>query len=180
MEIDAAVQVTEFLETHDALILKDSKPKDQDNSCLVKTSSHAEMNTFKGKYERTSAENYDDFLKALNIGMLLRKAATGSTPTLEISEENGVWNIKTSTTLKSMELRFKPGEEYEETTADGRQVLAVITFEDEKIVSVQKAKKEGQKSTKSIREMNGNDELIYTMTIDGLDDLMCIQKFKRV
>ena len=68
-----------------------------------------------------------------------------------------------------MEPRFKPGEEFEETTADGRQVLAVITFEDEKIVSVQKAKKEGQMSTRSIREMNGNDELIYTMTIDGLD-----------
>ena len=57
---------------------------------------------------------------------------------------------------------------------------AVIIFEDDKIVTVQKAKKEGQKSTKSIREMNGNDELIYTMTIDGLDNLMCVQKFKRV
>eukprot|EP00091_Calanus_sinicus_P015684 TRINITY_DN341_c3_g1_i2.p2 TRINITY_DN341_c3_g1~~TRINITY_DN341_c3_g1_i2.p2 ORF type:complete len:149 (+),score=52.46 TRINITY_DN341_c3_g1_i2:33-449(+) len=138
------------------------------------------MDAFKGKFERTSAEKYEDFLKALDVNMLLRKAATVSTPTVEISEEGGVWTIKTSTTLKSMELKFKLGEEFEETTADGRQVSAVVTFEDGKIITVQKAKKDGQKSTKSIREMNGADELVYTMTIDGMDDLTCVQKFKRV
>jgi len=138
------------------------------------------MDAFKGKFERTSAEKYEDFLKALDVNMLLRKAATVSTPTVEISEDGGVWTIKTSTTLKSMELKFKLGEEFEETTADGRQVSAVVTFEDGKIITVQKAKKDGQKSTKSIREMNGADELVYTMTIDGMDDLTCVQKFKRV
>ena len=74
---------------------------------------------------------------------------------------------------------------------------ATVTFEDGKIVCVQKAKKEGQKSTKvellnhrlqvfysvfilqSTREMNGADELIYTMTIDG-SDIVCVQKFKRI
>ena len=55
-----------------------------------------------------------------------------------------------------------------------------MTFEDGKITTVQKAKKDGQKSTKSIREMNGSDELIQTMTVDGMSDLVCIQKFKRI
>ncbi len=55
---------------------------------------------------------------------------------------------------------------------------ALVTFEDGKIVTVQKAKKEGQKSTRSTREMAG-DELIYTMTVDGNADLKCVQKFKR-
>ena len=67
-----------------------------------------------------------------------------------------------------------------ETTADGCQVSATVTFEDGKITTVQKAKKDGQKSTKSIREMNGSDELIQTMTVDGMSDLVCIQKFKRI
>merc|ERR1719367_2504419 len=75
--------------------------------------------------------------------------------------------IKTSTTLKTMELKFKLGEPFDETTPDGREVTAVCTLE------------EGQKSTKSVREMNGADELIYTMTIDG-SDIVCAQKFKRV
>ena len=39
--------------------------------------------------------------------MLLRKAATFSTPVMEITEADGTWNIKTSTTMKTMELKFK-------------------------------------------------------------------------
>merc|ERR1712014_515316 len=137
------------------------------------------MDAFKGKYNRTSAENYEELLKVLDVSFLLRKAATVSTPVLEISEEGGVWNIKTSTTLKTMELKFKLGEPFDETTPDGREVTAVCSLEGGKIVSVQKAKKEGQKSTRSTREMNGPDELVYTMTIDG-SDIVCIQKFKRI
>ena len=68
------------------------------------------MEAFKGKYTRTSAENYEEFLKEMNVGYLLRKAATVSTPTLEVSESEGIWTIKTSTTLKSMELKFKVSE----------------------------------------------------------------------
>merc|ERR1712098_111619 len=102
-----------------------------------------------------------------------------STPVMEITEDGGVWTITTSTTLKTMELKFKLGEEFDETTPDGRDVTAVVNLEGGKIVTVQKAKKEGQKSTKSVREMNGADELIYTMTIDG-HDMVCVQKFKRV
>ena len=60
------------------------------------------------------------------------------------------------------------------------EVRATVTFEDGKIVCVQKAKKEGQKSTRSVREMNGDKEMIYTMTIIGNDDLVCTQKFKRI
>ena len=41
------------------------------------------------------------------MNFLLRKAATVSTPVMEVSEEGGVWTIKTSTSLKSMELKFK-------------------------------------------------------------------------
>ena len=118
--------------------------------------------------------------QALDVNMLLRKAATASTPVTEISEAGGEWTVKTSTTLKTMELKFKLGEEFDEKTPDGRDVKAKVTFEDGKIVTVQKAKSEKEKSTKSVREMKGADELIYTMTIDGVADLVCVQKFKRV
>merc|ERR1712203_183817 len=143
------------------------------------SSLQCKMDSFKGKYERTSAEQYEEFLKALDVNFLLRKAATVSTPVMEVTEEGGVWTIKTSTTLKTMELKFKLGEPFDETTPDGREVTATVTFEDGKIVSVQKAKKDGQKSTRSVGEMNGADEMVYTMTVDGCD-LVCVQKFKRV
>ena len=37
-----------------------------------------------GTYERTAAEKYDEFLTALGVNMLLRKAATASTPKMEV------------------------------------------------------------------------------------------------
>ena len=55
-----------------------------------------------------------------------------------------------------------------------------MNFEGGKLVTVQKAKKSGQKSTRSVREMNGANEMIYTMTIEGNDSLVCVQKFKRI
>jgi len=102
----------------------------------------------KGKWERVSAEKYEEFLKALDVNFLLRKAATVSTPVMDITEDAGTWTIKTSTTLKTMELKFKIGEEFEESTPDGREVTALVTHEGNKLTTVQKAKKDGQKSTK--------------------------------
>merc|ERR1712142_1149202 len=136
------------------------------------------MDSIKGKYQRVSAEKYEEFLKALDVSFMMRKAATVSTPVMEVSGDAGVWTIKTSTTLKTMELKFKIGEEFDETTPDGREVTAKVTHDGNKLVTEQKAKKDGQKSTKSIREFNG-DEVVYTLTIDGIDDLVCVQKFKR-
>ena len=137
------------------------------------------MDSFKGKYERTSADKYEELLKALDVNFLLRKAATVSTPVMEVSEAGGVWTIKTSTSLKSMELKFKIGEEFDETTPDGREVTAKVTVDGNKLVSDQKAKKAGQKSTMTIREFKG-DEVVQTMTLDGMDDFVCVQKFKRI
>jgi len=65
------------------------------------------MDSFVGKYERVSADKYDDFLKALDVNYLLRKAATVSSPVMEVSRDGDVWSIKTSTSLKSMELKFE-------------------------------------------------------------------------
>ena len=132
----------------------------------------------KGKYERVSEEQYDDFLKALGVNFMLRKAATVSTPVMEVSELGGVWSIKTSTSLKAMELKFKIGEAFDETTPDGREVSAMVTLEGNKFISEQTAKKSGQKSTKTVREFTGS-ECIVTMTIIG-SDVVCVQKFKKL
>ena len=132
----------------------------------------------KGKYERVSEEQYDDFLKALGVNFMLRKAATVSTPVMEVSELGGVWSIKTSTSLKAMELKFKIGEAFDETTPDGREVSAMVTLEGNKFISEQTAKKAGQKSTKTVREFTGS-ECIVTMTIIG-SDVVCVQKFKKL
>ena len=132
----------------------------------------------KGLYQRVFEENSDDILKALNINFLLRKAATISTPQMEVSEEDGVWRIKTYTILKTMELKFKVGEPFDEVTPDGRKVSSLVTVEGNKIICVQTAKDEKEKSTKSIREFTG-DECTVTMEIIGTD-VVSVQKFKKM
>jgi len=134
--------------------------------------------SFVGKYERVSAEKYDEFLTALNVGFLLRKAATFSTPVMSVSEEDGKWTIETATTLKTMVLTFELGKEFEETTPDGREVRALVTQDGNKFISVQTALKEGQASTKVVREFKG-DEVVQTMEVIGAD-VTCVQIFKRV
>ena len=138
------------------------------------------MEAFKGKFERTSEVHYDDFLKALGLNALMRAAATASTPKLEIKEEDGQWVTENSTILKKLTLRFELGKEFDYKTLDGRDTKTVITFEDGKIVSKQKALKEGERSSTTFMEMNGADELIYTLTVDEVDDVKCVQKFKRI
>merc|ERR1712043_1529 len=104
-----------------------------------------------GKYERVSAENYEEFLKALGVNFLLRKAATVSTPIMEA---------------------------FEETTPDGRQVSALVTVDGNKFISEQTAKKDGEKSTKTVREFT-EEGCTVTMEVLG-SNVISVQKFKRV
>merc|ERR1711862_38545 len=132
-----------------------------------------------GKYDRVSADKYDEFLKELGVNMLLRKAATASSPVFEVTydTDSETWSFKTSTMLKSMELKFKLDEEFDEKSPDGRDVKAKVTKEGDSFISIQNAVKEGEKSTRIVREFKG-DEVIQTSTIFGCD-LICTQVFKK-
>lgn len=53
---------------------------------------------------------------------MLRKiaVAAASKPAVEIKQEGSSFYIKTSTTVRTTEIRFEIGEEFEEQTVDGR------------------------------------------------------------
>merc|ERR1711860_156548 len=128
----------------------------------------AEYEKYLGKYTRTSAENYEELLKELDVSWPLRKAAMASTPVLEVTydADSKTFNFKTSTTFKSMELKFKLDEEFEEDTPDGRHVKAKVTLNGDTFESIQNA-------TKVTREFKG-DEVIQTAQVIG-SDLVCVQ-----
>lgn len=56
------------------------------------------------------------------VGFAMRKMGNLAKPSQHISLEGDEFTIKTSSTFKSTEIKFKPGQEFEETTADGRTV----------------------------------------------------------
>ena len=53
---------------------------------------------------------------------MLRKAGQFSTTVMDISKEGDLWIWKYKIAFKSGELRFHLGEEFDETTPDGRKV----------------------------------------------------------
>merc|ERR1711950_56094 len=154
---------------YNSFFLKNLKPKFK----------MADADKYLGKYDRTVAEKYDEFLSELGVNFLLRKAATVSSPVFEVTYDAGSeeWLFKTSTTLKTMELKFKLGVEFEEKTPDGREVTAIVTKEGDTFVSIQTAKKEGEKSTKITREFAGDEVIVISQVIGS--DLICTQKFKK-
>ena len=100
---------------------------------------------------------------------------------MEIMEVGGEVTVTVSTIFRTVNKKFRFGEGFEETTTDGRDVKTCVIFEDGKIVSTQIPKKTGQKSTRSVRELNGPDELVYTITtLDGQENVAWVQRFKRI
>ncbi len=61
-------------------------------------------------------------MKEIGVGMATRMIAKGLKPSITISENNGKWAIKSESTLKTVNLEFTPGEQFDETTPDGREV----------------------------------------------------------
>ncbi len=135
------------------------------------------MVSFAGTYKRTKEEKYEEFLNKLGLNFLLRKAATVSTPVMEITETSpGKWRIKTSTTLKTLEINFKHGEPFDEKSLDGRDVTTTVTQEGEtRWVTVQKDKKPGGIDVKVIRDFT--DKGIDVQMICG--DVVSVQFYER-
>ncbi|XP_023236637.1 fatty acid-binding protein-like isoform X3 [Centruroides sculpturatus] len=121
------------------------------------------MSSFCGKYKFVSSENFDEFLQACGVGMVMRKLGATSKPTVEISQDGDTWSIKTITTFKTSEIKFKLGEEFEETRMDGSVVKTVITLEDNKLIQ----KQFGDKEVVITRELDG-EKLKVICTVDNI------------
>merc|ERR1712180_115436 len=128
-----------------------------------------------GTYTQTSRENYEEFLKALDVGFILRKAALASTPVMSIEEKDGNWVMITKTTVKSIELKFRLGEEFEEDTTDGRHCKTTVTLDGNVMTTKQRATKSGEKDVTVVRTFS-DDGISLTMSTDGATS---VQKYKR-
>merc|ERR1712112_227747 len=136
---------------------------DQFNAGFSKSS----MAPITGTYTQTSRENYEEMLKALGVGMLLRKAAMASNPVMTISENGGTYTIVTKTTAKTTEVKFRLGEEFDETSADGRTCKTLVVLDGDTMTSKKKAQKSGEKDVTVVREFTDSG---FTMksTCDGV------------
>jgi hypothetical protein len=67
-------------------------------------------------------ENFDELLKELGVGMMMRMAAKGVKPRLIIGHNDDKWLIRSESTFKTLSIDFVPGVPFDETTPDGREL----------------------------------------------------------
>ncbi|XP_013886780.1 cellular retinoic acid-binding protein 1 [Austrofundulus limnaeus] len=133
---------------------------------------------FAGNWKMRSSENFDELLKVLGVNAMLRKVAVAaaSNPQVEIRQEGEQFYIKTSTSVRTTEINFRIGEEYNEETVDGRKCKSLATWESENKIRCQQTLLDGDgPKTYWTRELNG-DELILTF---GADDVVCTRIYVR-
>ncbi|XP_069587630.1 fatty acid-binding protein, adipocyte-like [Ranitomeya imitator] len=81
------------------------------------------------KLTDNNSDDFDKYMEKVGVTFLTRKAACHLKPDVNITKNNDEWCIKTTSTFKNTELSFKCGEEFDETTADGRKVKSIVTLE---------------------------------------------------
>ncbi|KAM3849338.1 fatty acid binding protein 4b [Diretmus argenteus] len=126
-----------------------------------------------GTWKMTSSENFDEYMKAIGVGLATRKMGNMAKPNLLISmEDAGVISMKSQSTFKTTEIKFKLGEEFDETTADDRQTKTIITFDNGKLV--QKQMWDGKTTTLERDIQDG--KLIAKCT---MDDVVAVRTYER-
>jgi len=77
-----------------------------------------------GKWQLTESENFEAFMGALGIGYVTRKLGNKSKPLVTITQNDGNdWTMKQESLVKTSEVKFTMGKQFEEITADGRKVM---------------------------------------------------------
>ena len=83
----------------------------------------------------------------------MRNLAKTSTPTVEITKDGDQYSLKTVTAIKTSEIKFELGKEFEEDRMDGKKVKTVVNAEGNKLIQTQF----GDKEVKIVREFNDKE-----------------------
>lgn len=128
---------------------------------------------FVGKWKLESSENFDNYMKAVGVGAVMAKIGSTTKPTVIISSNGETYTMRTETTLKSAEISFQIGQEFDETTTDGRKCKSTFTMDGpNKLVQTQL----GEVPSTITRELTDENTLV---TICEAKDVVAKRVYKR-
>ncbi|XP_074029530.1 fatty acid-binding protein, liver isoform X1 [Leptinotarsa decemlineata] len=89
------------------------------------------------KYKLATSEKFDEYMKALGVGLVTRKMGNAVSPVVDLQKDGEEYTLNSNSTFKNVVLKFTPGKEFDQETPDGRKVKAVITVEGDTLKEVQ-------------------------------------------
>ncbi|KAM6214800.1 myelin P2 protein [Rhynchocyon petersi] len=117
---------------------------------------------FLGTWKLVSSEHFDDYMRALGVGLATRKLGNLAKPSVIISKKGDTITIRTESAFKTTEISFKLGQEFEETTADNRKTKSIVTLE--------------RGSLKQVQKWDGKETTIRRKLVDGKMVVECMIK----
>uniref|UniRef100_A0A8C5MEG1 Retinol binding protein 1 n=1 Tax=Leptobrachium leishanense TaxID=445787 RepID=A0A8C5MEG1_9ANUR len=129
---------------------------------------------FNGTWVMEKNENFEGYMKALDIDFATRKIAVHLTQTKEIVQEGDNFKTRTLSTFRNYEVDFTVGVEFEERTKglDDRIVKTLVSWDGDKLVTVQK----GEKNNRGWKQWIEGDKLYLEITCENE---VCFQVFKK-
>ena len=124
------------------------------------------INDFVGiKYKLEKSENFEEYLEAVGVSQNSRKLASSATPVIELTEAGGEYTLTYTTAVKTIVIKFRLGEEFDEELSDGIKVRSRITLEgSNRLVHVMRR---GDKVSQVVREFS-KQQILMTLTADNI------------
>uniref|UniRef100_A0A2K6LWW6 Lipocalin/cytosolic fatty-acid binding domain-containing protein n=1 Tax=Rhinopithecus bieti TaxID=61621 RepID=A0A2K6LWW6_RHIBE len=92
------------------------------------------VDAFLCTWKLSDSKNFDDYMKLIGVSFATRQVASMTKPTTIIKKNGDIITLKTQSTFKNTEVSFKLGMEFDETTADDKQVKSIVTLSGGKLV----------------------------------------------
>ncbi|KAK2161753.1 hypothetical protein LSH36_110g03074 [Paralvinella palmiformis] len=114
-----------------------------------------------GTWKLVRSENFDEYLKEMNLIYLARKIANHITPVHEIEQDGDSFVIKISTPRGTQVMTFKIGEEFEQKVMSYQgDFTCKASWDDNKLVIDYTPKDSNKKTIKETREIVDDEYIL--------------------
>ncbi|XP_029651888.1 fatty acid-binding protein homolog 5-like [Octopus sinensis] len=121
------------------------------------------MDQFLGHWKLVKSDNFEAYLKAVNVSLVLRKVASRVTTYEEITQDSdNTCHLKLTSTFTTNTLTFQLGVPFKEITPSGHRMKTTITIEDDKWIQIQMADDPTATDSKVTRRLRDPDCMIAT------------------
>ncbi|KAJ8271371.1 hypothetical protein COCON_G00102300 [Conger conger] len=123
--------------------------------------------TFNGTWKVDRSENYEKFMEQMGINMVKRKLASHDNLKIIIEQSGDKFQVKESSTFRTVEINFTLGVSFDYSMADGTELTGSWALEGETLKGTFNRKDNG-KQLLTTRIISG-DELIQSYNYEGVD-----------